>query len=209
VISVAIQERSSLLRHGLATLLDAQPDIDVVGVAEDDDDVRRLVISTGLDVLVLEAQVEDWDVIRLVAEARRRLPDITCIGLHHGRRSDFALRGHPNAPSYLLPYGCGAVELLGIIRGEIEPAGEAPAAERRVLPGPDVLTPREREVLRHISAGLTTNQSAALLDVSPKTIDNHKQRMFAKLGVQNQAHAVAVAHRAGILRPSPQAASDG
>ena len=56
-------------------------------------------------------------------------------------------------------------------------------------------------MLRHISAGLTTQQSAQLLEVSPKTVDNHKQRMFAKLQVQNQAHAVAVAHRAGILRP--------
>jgi DNA-binding CsgD family transcriptional regulator len=54
-------------------------------------------------------------------------------------------------------------------------------------------------VLRQIASGLTTQQSAAVLHVSPKTVDNHKQRIFAKLRVQNQAHAVAVAHRAGIL----------
>jgi DNA-binding CsgD family transcriptional regulator len=66
-----------------------------------------------------------------------------------------------------------------------------------------VLTKREQEVLRHVAAGLTTQESARVLLVSPKTVDNHKQRIFNKLDVQSQAHAVAVAYRIGILSAQP------
>jgi DNA-binding NarL/FixJ family response regulator len=199
VINIAIQERRALLRTGLEMLLAAEDDLEVVATAVDDDDVRSVVTGSPVDILILEAQVEEWDVIRLLAELRRTAPELCTIGLHEGRRSDFARQSHPNSPSLLLPYGSSIEDLFGLIRGETQPPRRQPSVDRRVLPGREVLTPREREVLRHISAGLTTTQSAALLSVSPKTIDNHKQRMFAKLGVQNQAHAVAVAHRVGIL----------
>jgi DNA-binding NarL/FixJ family response regulator len=199
VISIAIQERRALLRTGLESLLAAEDDLEVVASLVTDDEVRAFVRTLDVDVLILEAEVEEWDVIRLLAELRRDAPELCTIGLHQGRRSDFALQGHPNRPSHLLAYGSSTQELVALVRGESRPPCRKPPVDRRVLPGREVLTPREREVLRHISAGLTTTQSAALLSVSPKTIDNHKQRMFAKLGVQNQAHAVAVAHRVGIL----------
>jgi len=57
-------------------------------------------------------------------------------------------------------------------------------------------------VLTGISVGCTTQRVAAALGISPKTVENHKQRIFAKLGVQNQAHAVAVASRRGLLPPT-------
>ena len=50
---------------------------------------------------------------------------------------------------------------------------------------------------------MTAADCAAALHVSPKTVDNHKQRIFSKLGVQNQAHAVALAHRIGLLGRAP------
>ena len=61
------------------------------------------------------------------------------------------------------------------------------------------LTGRELEVLRLIGAGLTTQEISALLGVTRRTIENHKRRIFAKLGVQSQAHAVASAARLGLL----------
>jgi DNA-binding CsgD family transcriptional regulator len=64
-----------------------------------------------------------------------------------------------------------------------------------------VLTPREVEVLTLIAAGHTAAEVARELGISPKTVENRKQSIFAKLDVQNQAHAVAVALRSGILPP--------
>lgn len=71
--------------------------------------------------------------------------------------------------------------------------------------GPEVghrmLTRREVDVLRAIADGLSAKQVALALDISQKSVDNHKQRIFAKLGVQSQAHAVAVSLDAGWLGP--------
>ena len=63
------------------------------------------------------------------------------------------------------------------------------------------LTAREIQVLQFIGAGCTSRQIGDHMRVSHKTVENHKQRIFGKLGVQNQAHAVSVAFRKGYLRP--------
>ena len=68
------------------------------------------------------------------------------------------------------------------------------------------LTGRELEVLRLIGAGRTTREISTALGVSRRTVENHKRRIFAKLGVQSQAHAVASAARLGILTAPPAAA---
>jgi DNA-binding CsgD family transcriptional regulator len=65
-----------------------------------------------------------------------------------------------------------------------------------------VLTRREIEVLDAIGGGSTTRDVAMQMGISPKTVENHKQRIFSKLGVQNQAHAVAVAVRQGLVDPT-------
>ncbi len=67
-------------------------------------------------------------------------------------------------------------------------------------PGRTVLTTRELHVLHLVGAGYTSREISGRLDISHKTVENHKQRIFGKLGVQNQAHAVSVAMRAGLLR---------
>jgi DNA-binding CsgD family transcriptional regulator len=63
------------------------------------------------------------------------------------------------------------------------------------------LTLREVDVLNLVGAGLTSREISVALEISHKTVENHKQRIFCKLGVQNQAHAVSVAMRTGVLRP--------
>ena len=62
-------------------------------------------------------------------------------------------------------------------------------------------------MLGEIGAGSTTRGVAETMGISPKTVENHKQRIFSKLGVQNQAHAVAVAMRQGLLTPTGMTSS--
>ena len=63
------------------------------------------------------------------------------------------------------------------------------------------MTPRELDVLCHVGAGWTSREISGRLAITHKTVENHKQRIFGKLGVQNQAHAVAVAIRGGLISP--------
>jgi DNA-binding CsgD family transcriptional regulator len=65
--------------------------------------------------------------------------------------------------------------------------------------GPLSLTKRECEVLLHVGAGETSSEICRQLGISRKTVENHKQRIFAKLDVQNQAHAIALAMRRGLI----------
>ncbi len=72
--------------------------------------------------------------------------------------------------------------------------------------GPMPLTQRERRVLELIAAGETSRDVAVTLGISARTVEKHKQRIFERLGVQNQAQAVAIALRAGLLaRPATPA----
>lgn len=78
---------------------------------------------------------------------------------------------------------------------------DAPVVRLRSEPPvePPVLTPRQIEVVRLIGRGLTSHEIAVELGVRPKTIENYKQRVFIRLGVQNQAHAVARCARLGLM----------
>ena len=96
----------------------------------------------------------------------------------------------------------GTVEALLDAAYSAPPAGRdapvVPLACERPVERP-VLTPRQIEVVRLIGRGLTSHEIADELGVRPKTIENYKQRVFVRLGVQNQAHAVARCARMGLM----------
>jgi DNA-binding NarL/FixJ family response regulator len=123
------------------------------------------------------------------------------IGVHERRDPVLAAQGERSGIHSLVRYDDDPRALLRAIEGRLgdgtTPA-ESPAPARTA---PSLLTDRELEVLRLIADGLTTRDVAGRLSISPRTVENYKQHMFAKLGVQSRAHAVAVASRLGILRP--------
>lgn len=71
--------------------------------------------------------------------------------------------------------------------------------DEEVLAPRSQLTPRENQIMRGVADGMSTGQIGAVLGISPKTVENHKQRIFTKLGVQSQTHAVVTLHAAGLL----------
>jgi DNA-binding NarL/FixJ family response regulator len=83
------------------------------------------------------------------------------------------------------------------VPGDPDAAAMLPPEARQEAPA--VLTPRQLDVVRLIGRGLTSQEIAEELGVRPKTIENYKQRVFVRLGVQNQAHAVARCARMGLM----------
>jgi DNA-binding NarL/FixJ family response regulator len=199
---VVIQERKRLLRLGLAEILVARGGIEVLGSVANAAQLREVVDRTQPGSVVLELDAP-WDVRELVTDLRRSAPGIRVIALHPGRLSDHGRLGSDALIDELAPYGGGTSAILAAIVGEPTLVPRSDRPDRRRLPSRTSLTPRECEVLRHLAAGMTAADCAAALHVSPKTVDNHKQRIFSKLGVQNQAHAVALAHRIGLLGRAP------
>jgi DNA-binding NarL/FixJ family response regulator len=150
-----------------------------------------------LDVLVVDL---DRAMLDDLVDARP-LTVSHVIGVHERRYPMLAAQGGRSGIHSLVQYDDDPRMLLRAIEGRL---GDGPAPPDAPVPpraAPSLLTERELEVLRLIADGLTTRDVAGRLSISPRTVENYKQHMFAKLGVQSRAHAVAVASRMGILRP--------
>ena len=202
-IEVVLADGQGVVRAGLAALLGAEPDIEVLGQAGDGAQAVRLYLKLHPHVLVLDLSLPGVDgvtVIREVLAADRRariLVLTTCDG-----DQDISRALKAGARGYLLKDAPS---------GEVLAAVRAVRAGRIVIP-PTVaarlavhhnsapLTPRELEVLRQVAAGKANKEIAYELAVSEGTAKTHVAKILQKLRCASQAEAVAVAARRGYLR---------
>ena len=191
---VLIADDQALVRAGFRVMLEAQPDLEVVGEAGD----GREAIEAAR---VLRPHVVLMDI---------RMPAVD--GIEATRRIVQELRA--GAGGFLLK-DAGREELIHAVR--VVAAGEAllsPSITRRLIedyagrpPARDRpvalsdLTPRELEVLRLIARGLSNADIARTLVVGDATVKTHITRIFAKLGLHDRAQAVVVAYESGLVQP--------
>ncbi len=195
---VVVQERQRLLREGLALLLDAEPDIEMVGVTVTGPELIELCDRRGPDVAFLEVGNLPWVTQHLAATLRERHPSLRLIGRWSTDEQGASRPAPRSGVDMVLSSRAGITALLEAVRAPENARG--PIAMERSRPSRiQVLTRREIDVLALVGAGCSTQDIAGRLHISPKTVANHKQRMFRKLGVHNQAHAVSVALRSGLL----------
>ena len=207
---VGIQERQRLFREGLAILLEGEPDITVVGTAHDPTQLVALCADHDPDVVIVAFDDDPTEILDAAALVRHR-GDIRVLGVCDHADEATAATAFSAGVEAVIAREAGVVPVLNALRNPssrrlVAPAQPAGSARR---PKQAELTPRELEVLRHVSGGLTTQGVADALGISRKTVENHKQRVFQKLGVQNQAHAVATALRLGLLQPGDSTRAEG
>ena len=198
IIRTVIQQRQRFLREGLALLLEREPDIEVVACVAGPGELVELVADERPDAVLLELDASEWDAPRLAAALRKRQRGLRIVGMYDSVGRDVAQRAYRAGLRSTFAYDEGSDALVAAVRGRMAAPTVTPIS-RSCAKNPATLTPREIEVLRHVAGGLMTRQISVALDISPKTVENHKQRIFGKLGVQNQAHAVSVALRGGLL----------
>ena len=180
-LRAAVQDRRRLVREGVAALLAAKPTVRSVTCVVTLDQLSGAVARGELDVVVLSDQDDPPQAWSQLPLRLYRLTDAT-------------------SACWLVDAVCGYVKPVQVIADESmsTPGGSAVLTQ-------GVLTQREREILSRIADGMSSLQVATSLGISPRTVENHKQRIFAKLGVQSQAHAVAVTLASGEL---PATATD-
>ncbi|HYB73351.1 MAG TPA: response regulator transcription factor [Candidatus Sulfotelmatobacter sp.] len=212
-IRVMLVDDHALFRKGVASLLATCPDIEVVGEADNGAQAVAKVADLMPDLILMDIQMPEVDGL----EATRRIVaahpyvKIVMLTVAEEDRSLFdAIKA--GAQGYLLKK-MEPDEFLAMVRGVSR--GEAPISRsmasrilgefgRRVQgPQPEdptaALTPREREVLQHLTRGSSNKEIANALCVSENTVKNHLKNILAKLHLQNRVQAVAFALREGIV----------
>lgn len=203
---VVVQQRQRLFREGISQLLDAEADIHVAAMVATGTEMLAACQEHRPAACVVEADATDWDPVRLVASMGRAVPNLVVIGLTAVLpTAQSLLRTDRTGMRAVVSQATGIRGILAALRTSTSPSARDRLALRKGAPlpasPPTTLTGRELEILSLVAAGLTSTAVAGRLQISHKTVENHKQRIFAKLGVQNQAHAVSIALRSGLMRP--------
>ncbi|MEW1923024.1 response regulator transcription factor [Streptomyces sp. NPDC088360] len=207
-IRVFLLDDHEVVRRGLADLLDAEPDILVVGDAENVE--HALVRGPALrpDVAVLDVRLPDGDGITVCRELRSQMPELAVLMLTSFDDEDALLDAiMAGAAGYVLKQIKGS-DLISAVRtvasgqSMLDPATTArlmrslradPADTPAVAPELASLSPRERDILELIGDGLTNREIGKKLYLSEKTVKNHISRLLAKLGVHRRVQAAVLA----------------
>ncbi len=219
MITVLLADDQALVRAGFRALLDAEPDIKVVGEAADGLQAARLAAATGPDVVLMDIRMPGVDGL----EATRRiaadpaLAGTRVVILTTFELDEYLFEALRVGASGFLVKDTEPVELLrgvravaagdallspGVTRRLIEEFAERPAG-RPAAPARELaqLTEREREVMALVGEGLSNEEIAARLVISPATAKTHVSRAMVKLGARDRAQLVVYAYEAGLVRP--------
>lgn len=216
MITVAIVDDQALIRAGLHALVDSEDDLRVVGEAATGEDAVALVRAERPDVVLMDVRMPGrdglWATRAIVADpelAGTRIVVVTTFELDE-LVGDAIVAG---ASGYVVK-DADPVDLLRAVR--VAAAGDAllsPSVTRRLLervadgirPVDDAalagLTEREREVLALVGEGLSNEEIARRLVLSPLTTKTHVSRMMGKLGARDRVRLVVLAYESGLVRP--------
>ena len=195
-----VQHEDQLIRSGLVHVLNQEPDIEVVAQVATPAELVGACGEQRPDAVLLQIDVADYDAPRLAAALRKRQRTLRLVGLHACVTPEVARRAYQAGVRTMVSYDVGTRGVVGALRGNRRPA--PPVTSLRTAAPTSTLTPREIDIVRLIAEGHLTREIGAELGITAKTVENHKQRIFRKLDVQNQAHAVSIAIRRGLLGPS-------
>ncbi|MFI6392791.1 response regulator [Nonomuraea sp. NPDC050547] len=212
MIRVFVVDDQDLVRTGTVMVLQAQPDMDVVGEARDGADALARLRTVRADVVLMDVRMPRLDGVAATRELLAGAPEAPkVIVLTTFDLDEYAFAALRAGASGFLLKDAPAEEMLAAVRTVHEgDAVIAPSTTRRLLdhvaphlpaPGPDPLTDREREVLRHIARGRTNAEIAGLLFLSEGTVKTHVGRILAKLELRDRVQAVIWAYEHGLTRP--------
>ncbi len=205
MIRVLVVDDHPVVRDGLRGVLDAEPDMEVVGEAAHGAEALARIPDAAPDVVLMDLRMPVMGGVEAIAALRRAAPGVRVLVLTtFDTDRDVLPAIEAGATGYLLK-DTPRDELLRAVRAAHR--GEAvlsPAVAGRLMgqvrrPGQDALSAREIEVLRLVAAGSTNREAARALFISEATVKTHLLHVYAKLEVRDRASAVAAGYRLGLL----------
>ena len=212
-VRILVADDHALIRLGIVGLLNAQPDMEVVGEAGSGEGALQETMAGSPDIVLMDIGMPGLNGLEATREIRKRFPDVRVLILTVHDREDYLFQAlRAGAAGYILK-GADVQELLSAIRHVYH--GEMylyPTVTKKLLAdylrraesgedhaSYDNLSGREREVLRLIAQGKTTPEIAGMLYLSPHTVQTHRDHIMEKLNLHRKAELIKYAIRKGLV----------
>ena len=210
--TVVLADDHAIVRHGLRALLETEPDIKLVGEAEDGLETVRLVEQLRPDVLIVDLVMPGLGGLEITRQVRKSSPQTRVVILSMHANEAYVLEALRNGALGYVLKGSQVGDLVQATREVV--AGRrylsAPLSERAIdvyvqkseasiLDNYETLTYRERQVLHLIAEGHTNAEVASRLFISPRTAETHRANVMRKLNLQNHTDVIRYAIRRGII----------
>ncbi|HMT04416.1 MAG TPA: response regulator transcription factor [Solirubrobacterales bacterium] len=214
MIRVVLADDEALIRSGLRMILEAEPDIRVIGEAEDGGEALDLAVETDPDLVVMDLRMPEMDGIEATKLIRRRMPSVRVLVVTTFDLDEYvlaALRG--GADGFLLKDAAPEALVDAVRTVAAGDALLAPTVTRRLIghyvgqAEPDErltarlggLTERELDVTKLVARGMTNSEIADELFLGNGTVKTHVTAILSKLGLANRAQIVVAAYESGLI----------
>jgi two-component system response regulator NreC len=218
-IRILIVDDHPVVRAGLRMLLSVQPDMEVVGEASDGRAALEQAVELQPDVVVMDITMEGMGGLEATRGIKARAPESKVLVLTIHKSVEYLRRAlEAGATGYVLKQAVDtelAVAIRVVPRGEVfvypvftrvllgELAQDKALADRVPPDSYELLSPREKEVLRLVALGYTNRQIAAQLYLSVKTVGTYRGRLMTKLNLKSRPALVRYALERGLLNHTP------
>ena len=202
-VRVLIADDHTVVRIGLTALIESQPDLEVVGDADNGVAAVREAVRIQPDVVVMDLMMPRMDGVEATAELRRKVPAAKVVILTSYSTADGIAHAIDAGAVGALTKTADDSSLLSAIR-IVAGGGRfiSPRIARMLQESPPVptLTGKQREILESMARGLSNVDIARQLDISPTVVREHITTILEKIGAANRTEAVAIALRKQLLQ---------
>jgi len=205
-IRILIADDHAVVRKGLRSFLELDPELKIVGEAADGAAALRMAREFQPDVVLMDLLMPVMDGVAATSAIRRELPDIEVLALTSVLEESLVIQAiQAGAIGYLLkdtdaPKLRQAIKAAAAGEVQLSPAAAAMLMHKVKAPrSPETLTERETEVLRQLARGKSNKEIATSLFISETTVKTHVKNIMQKLGVPSRTQAALYAARIGLV----------
>ncbi|HVB59741.1 MAG: response regulator transcription factor [Ktedonobacteraceae bacterium] len=212
-IRILLADDHTILRAGLRMMLNAQPDMEVIGEAQDGKQAINATMHLQPDIVLMDITMPDMGGIEATRQIKKIAPEVKVLVLTMHENDEYVFQAlRAGASGYILKEAADTelITALHVLRSGqfyLSPSAQSVIVGdylQRVHTGEEKdsynnLTEREKEILKLVAEGYTNNQIAERLVISPKTVDTHRTHVMDKLNLHSRAELVKYAMRRGLL----------